>query len=64
MRHFTVKLVLAHNFVVDIKDEQIGDAKWNNLKLGYSVRGKELHKMMSFIELIILMKDIEDSLNE
>lgn len=57
-----VRNALAHNFKVTVNNPKIDNITWKGLSLGYSKNGIDISEQIMFIELIILMKDIEDEL--
>lgn len=59
-----IRNALAHNFKVTINNNKIDNIKWNELSFGYSTNGTDISDHIMFLELIILMKDIEDELNK
>lgn len=57
-----VRNALAHNFKVTVNNNKIDNIIWNGLNFGYSTNGVDISEQMMFLELIVLMKDIEDEL--
>lgn len=58
-----VRNALAHNFRITINNKNIDNVVWNKLNFGYSSNGQDISEHIMFIELIVLMKDIEDRIN-
>lgn len=59
-----IRNALAHNFRITVNNNKIDNVKWNNLSFGYSTNGVDISEQIMFLELVILMKDIEDYLKE
>ncbi|HUH73016.1 MAG TPA: hypothetical protein VLZ75_01290 [Chitinophagales bacterium] len=59
-----IRNALAHNFKVTINNKSIDNITWKGLKFGYSSNGTDIYEHIMFLELIFLMKDIEDELNK
>lgn len=57
-----IRNALAHNFKITINDSQIENIRWNNLVYGFSKNGTDISDEIMFLELIVLMKDIEDEI--
>ncbi len=59
-----IRNALAHNFKVTVNNKNIDNIRWYGLSFGYSTNGTDISDHIMFLELIILMKDIEDELNK
>jgi hypothetical protein len=59
-----IRNALAHNFKITIHNKAINSVQWYNLNFGYQTNGVSIDNEIMFIELIILMKEIEDYLNQ
>jgi hypothetical protein len=59
-----VRNALAHNFKVTVNNNKIDNITWNGLKFGYTTNGIDISEHIMFLELLILMKDIEDELKK
>lgn len=59
-----IRNALAHNFNVTVNNPKIDNITWNQLTFGYSYNGADISEHIMFLELIILMKDIEDELTK
>lgn len=59
-----IRNALAHNFKVTINNKSFENITWKGLNFGYSTNETDISEQIMFIELIFLMKDIEDELNK
>lgn len=57
-----IRNALAHNFKIVVNNQKIENVVWKNLNFGYTTNGTDISEHIMFIELIILMKEIEDEL--
>ncbi len=57
-----IRNALAHNFKIMINNPEIDKVEWNNLSYGFSNSGINISDEIMFIELIVLMREIEDQL--
>lgn len=57
-----IRNALSHNFKITINDPRIKSVTWRGLEFGFSDQGIDISEKLMFIELIVLMKDIEDEL--
>lgn len=59
-----IRNALAHNYRVTINSNKFDNITWHGLSYGYSTNGTDISEQIMFLELIILMKDIEDELKK
>jgi hypothetical protein len=57
-----IRNALAHDFKIAVNNQKIDNVTWNGLSFGYSSNGQDISEQIMFVELIILMKEIEDEL--